>query len=145
MDLCVSCRVFAKSSFHAFCKVCADASSGEHARRRAQCPLLYSFVEQRLQEVEKAYDRKGGAGEGSSSSPGHGDPHADSSRLTSPSSASASPHRTKAFADSLSGLEKDSHMHAHAPDGHHTKRSRSNKLAFSFRKMRSSNAEAAKT
>ncbi|KAL8438081.1 hypothetical protein ACSSS7_000446 [Eimeria intestinalis] len=139
-------KVFAKSSFHAFCKVCTDASSGEHARRRAQCPLLYGFVEQRLQEMEKAYERRGSSGEGSSSSPGQGGPNADSSRLTSPSGVSVSPHRTKVLYDSNPlGLEKDNHVHANAMEEHPPKRTRSNKLAFSFRKVRSPAAEAAKT
>ncbi|KAL8270001.1 hypothetical protein Esti_006066 [Eimeria stiedai] len=138
-------KVFAKSSFHAFCKVCADASSGEHARRRAQCPLLYGFVEQRMQEMEKAYERRERSGEGSPPSPGQEAPHAESSRLTSPSSASVSPHRSKVIADSSSGLEKDNNVHAHAPEEHQPKRSRSTRLTFSFRKVRSSAAEAVKT
>ena len=51
-------RVFAKSSFHSFCKVCSEASGGRHLQRREASPLLYEFVHKRLDEFKAMLARK---------------------------------------------------------------------------------------
>ncbi|KAL8429174.1 hypothetical protein Efla_006310 [Eimeria flavescens] len=136
-------KVFAKSSFHAFCKVCADASGGEHARRRQKCPLLYGFIEKRLQEVEKAYEKKNG--DGQSQSPSQEGLTADSSHASnnfSSSRGSASPTHPKNSVDSSASEEKEREATGEATQ---VKRSRSGRRNFPFRKGRAAMPEAARS
>lgn len=126
-------RVFARSAFQAFCKVCADASGGEHARRRENCPLLYGFVETRLREVEKAHEHR----DGNLSSSFVDQLHGSSSRVAAP----MSPKQV-----SMQVQSSDPTEHASSPEregdgtneAFHAKKSRSGKIGFSFRRRRSS-------
>lgn len=138
-----SFRVFAKSSFQAFCKVCADASGGEHARRREQYPLLYEFVEKRLLEVEKAYERSDAP---TSPPPRECFPAAESVLLTSPKPSQEIRSQVLPEAPtetpSPSGNDSEPQQQTH----HQAKKGRSGKLGFPFRRRRSSfMSEAAKS
>lgn len=129
-SLC-SFRVFAKSSFQAFCKVCIDAYGGEHARRRQNCPLLYEFVEKRLAEVQKAYGHRDGT-----VFP-HDASHAEDSRVVAPTSAklaSAVAHPRDLTEHSMRvGKEHDD-----SSEALNGKKTRSGKVGFPFRRRRSS-------
>ncbi|CDJ42956.1 hypothetical protein, conserved [Eimeria tenella] len=129
-------KVFAKSSFHAFCKVCIEATVGEHARRRAQFPLLYGFVEGRLCEFESAV----GGTEENSSSGNNNSTHlhnASNSRNALGEEGSAPSHNAAAQSAVLSAksskVDEDE-----ALEGLQNRKSKSSKGGFLFRRRRNS-------
>lgn len=124
-------KVFAKSSFQAFCKVCIDAYGGEHARRRQNCPLLYGFVERRLAEVQKTYEHRDGT------IFSHDVLHTEDRRAVAPTSskpASGISHPRDPTEHSM-GVGKE---YEGSSEALHAKKTRSGKIGFPFRRRRSS-------
>ncbi|XP_026191121.1 uncharacterized protein LOC34617391 [Cyclospora cayetanensis] len=125
-------RVFAKASFHAFCKVCIEASSGEHAKRRAAFPLLYGFVAQRLAEVGNLLGQ-GYRKEASSTVP-HDQPF-----TAEPMDDENKPPSTTRSKEGKDGDGEEAHEQEYKDrdtDHPHSKKCKSGKI-FPFRKRRS--------
>lgn len=122
-------KVFAKSAYHAFCKVCVEACGGEHARRRENCPLLYGFVQKRLAEIEKAYGRKDEA----VTSPRDSVRGESVCVHSSESASGGAPSKGSTERGFNAGKRTEE-----ANEAFHAKKSRSGKLVFPFRKKRAS-------